>query len=289
MLYHSMIERYHIINSRERIMSNKKNSIERLKVYLVIVIALIAVLLILPIPVKLLDIIMAMNLAFALAILVMALNAKTKADMPLFPTTVLISTIISLAINISAARIVLVKGADFNGYLICHAGSLMTGFGRINLYAGLAVFITIYLSIILFIAKGATRIAEVAVRFTLDSLPGKQMAIDIAFSTGSISMKEAETKKDNIMKELDFICALDGAGKFFFGNAKAGIIILAAILIGGSAIDHFVRGNTINNAIETYAFLAIGYGLLSIAPVFLVSMAAGIVVAKEAGGKDQIL
>ena len=254
--------------------------------YFAAAVLIIAVLLIIPIPARLLDILISVNLLFALYILVTALYAKKTGDIPLFPTIVLIFTVFCLAVNLSAARMALVKGADINGFLIRHAGSLMTGSGRINLYAGLGIFFVVYTGIILFIAKGATRIAEVSARFALDSLPGKQMAIDVAFSTGSISMKEAETQKKDILDELDFLASLDGTGKFLQGNVKAGIIITAGIIIGGTVMDCLLRGNSIAQALETYAFLAIGCGILSIVPVFLVSIAVGIMASKAAGSKN---
>jgi len=264
-------------------MSNKKISITPLNIYMLIIIVLITTIIILPIPVKILDVLMAMNLALALSILLLVILKKNKRGIILLPTITLISTLFSLAVNICATRLILLTGAEFNGILIRFVTNIMSGYGRFSWPISFILFAAIYSCHIFITSKGIVRVTGAAVKFALDNMPGRLMEIDKSFSSGAISREEAGAGKMQITQEADFFGALDGGGKFIAGNAKMGIIITAVIIIGGTMTDHMLRGYTIKNALETYAFLAIGCGILSIVPVFLVSLAVGI--AAAGGGR----
>ena len=150
-----------------------------------------------------------------------------------------------------------------------------------RLAIGFSLFIAITAIHVLTIAKGATRIAEVSVRFTLDSLPGRQMTIEADYSSGAIDQKEAALRKEQLHRELDFYDALDGVRKFIFGNVKTGIIITVIIIVGGIIIGMLFREESLNDALVTYISLAIGSGILSMFPASMVSVAIGIVVTRE--------
>ena len=261
-------------------MKSKENNWRSARTGIVaIAVVMIATLLIMPIPVLLLDILMSVNLILSFGILVMVVRAQKIKDIPLLPTLVLLSVIYSLAVDISASRLILVKGEEFNGVLIRFVSGLVAGSGEIGLIVGFIVFIAITAFYVLVIVKGTVRIAEVAARFALDSLPGKQMAIDAEFSAGTISEEEAKARKLELQQECDFYGALDGASRFISGSAKVEILITVIIIIAGALIDHGLRSKDVYDAIEAYAFLAIGSGILFMAPAGLISAAVGVIVA----------
>ena len=239
--------------------------------------------LIIPIPTLALDILIAVNLLFALTIIFSVVCTKKAADFSSLPTLLRLSTIFGLAVNIAAAMLILIKGADFDGRLIRFVSSIFFHSEEItDLIIGSAIFFIIIAINVLVIAKGATRIAEVACRFTLDSMQVKMMTIETEYGSGAINEEEALSRKMAVQKESDFLCTLDGAGKIITGYEKVKIFIIGAIIIGGVLIDTLLNGKSANEAILIYIPLAVGSGILFMIPSFLASTAAGIIVTREA-------
>ena len=243
-------------------------------------------LIIIPIPVLLLDILMGLNILLAILILFIVLYIKKATDFSLFPSIVLVSTVFCLIVNVCAARLIWIKGADFDGRLIRFVSSLIVGPEADRLIIGLIIFLAIATVHTLIIAKGAMRGAEVAARFLLDSLQGKQMAIDAEYSSGVIDQNEAVCRKQALQQESDFFGALDGASHFMSGIAKVGIFITAVIIIAGTLIDHLIREIALSDAIATYFILAIGSGILFMIPASIVAIAVGTVVTRLAFRND---
>jgi len=257
-------------------------NIEKLPGFLpaILVIAVVLIILI-PFPAMVLDILILLNLIKAFLILLIVLNTKKITDFSLFPTVLLMSTIFGLAINISSVRLILTKGADFDGLTIGLVSSIAAGSGEINsLIVGFAGFIVFAAVVVLVIAKGATRVSEVAACLSLDSMQSKMLAVETEYSSGSIIEEEARKRKTEIQKESDFYCAMDGAVKFISGNVKMTIFIITAIIAGGIAIDTLMHGIAIYDAAKTYIPLSIANGVLFLLPDFLVLLAAEIAVTR---------
>jgi len=241
----------------------------------------IVVSIIFPMPTFLLDALMAVNLIFSLLILLIVLYTNKPTDFSLFPTLLLVSTIFSLALNVSSTRCILRDGAAFNGKMIKAFSTFVVGTsGTQGIVIGFIIFIIIIAVQVIVITKGATRVSEVAARFTLDSMPVRMMAVDNEYSSGSITEQEAQAKKDDIKREADFYGSMDGASKFISGNVKVGVFIIIVEMIGGFIIGSSMYGES--NVISTYIGLAIGDGLVTQLPALLISTAMGIVVTRAA-------
>jgi flagellar biosynthesis protein FlhA len=242
----------------------------------------VVVMLIVPIPTVLLDAMMALNLILALLILLIVLYTRRPTEFSVFPTMLLVSTVFGLALNVSSTRLILSKGIKFDGRMVKAFSTFVVGTGGSEgLVIGFVIFIVIIAVQAVVITKGATRVAEVAARFTLDALPGKQMAIEAEYNSGAISEEEALKRKNDLQREVDFYGAMDGASKFVSGNVKIGIFITVINLLGGIIIGMAIHGEALGTAVSTYTALTIGDGLLSQFPSLLVSTATGIIVTRS--------
>ncbi|MDR2551755.1 MAG: flagellar biosynthesis protein FlhA [Treponema sp.] len=242
----------------------------------------VVIMLVIPLPTVLLDALMAMNLILALLILLIVLYTKKATDFSSFPTVLLVSTVFSLALNVSSTRLILTQGAGFNGRMVRAFSSFVVGSGGTEgLVVGFVIFIVIIAVQAVVITKGATRIAEVAARFTLDALPGKQMAIEAEYNSGAITEEESIARKNDLQREVDFYGAMDGSSKFISGNVKVGILITAVNIVGGIIIGAVLHGEAVSTAVGTYITFSIGDGLLSQFPALLVSTATGIIVTRS--------
>ena len=261
---------------------------------------LLPVMILIPLPTPLLDSLMALNLAFAILVLITTLYSRKNIDISLLPTCILVFSIFSLFIQIACARLILTQGEAFDGKMVRTFSAFAVSSGGLDgLIVGFIIFISIMLVLLLVIIRGAVRASEVAARFCHDSLPGKQMAIDAKYNSGVIDDKEAAMQKGALHKECDFYGALDGAGKFIHGAAKAWITIFAVCFIGviilckgitlygetitdGVSLKITIHCEPLIGAMQTHMPLLIGNSLVSQLPVFLISIAMGIVVTRAA-------
>ena len=234
---------------------------------------------IIPIPSFLLDVLFALNLGIALMLLFNVMFVKEVLDMSYFPTILLFTTIFRISLNVSSTRLILLDGNP--GNVVMTFGTFV---GGDNLVVGAIVFIVLILIQFLVINKGSERIAEVTARFTLDAMPGKQMAIDADLNTGAITDKEARERRTKIQEESNFFGAMDGATKYVKGDAVAGLIITLINLVGGLITGMMSQGLDIGEALEMYGILTIGDGLVSQIPSLVISLSTGILVTK--GSKD---
>ncbi|WP_426040407.1 flagellar biosynthesis protein FlhA [Brevundimonas sp. TWP2-3-4b1] len=251
----------------------------------------VILLLILPVPKMLLDLLLAISLVSSVLILMTALMMKRPLDFAIFPTVLLISTLFRLGLNLASTRLVLThghEGHDAAGQVINAFGALMMGGSFI---IGIIIFAIILVVNFVVITKGSTRIAEVSARFTLDSMPGKQMAIDADLSSGLITEDQAKLRRKELEQESTFFGAMDGASKFVRGDAVAGLIIVAINAIGGILIGTIQHGLPIGEAANTYIQLTIGDGLVTQVPAIIISIAAGFLVSKAGveGSADKAL
>ncbi|MBC8127290.1 MAG: FHIPEP family type III secretion protein, partial [Gloeobacteraceae cyanobacterium ES-bin-144] len=234
-------------------------------------------LLILPVPPFILDLLLTVSIALSLLILLIILYVEEPADFTGFPTLLLFITLFRLSLNVASTRLILLDG---------YAGHVIEAFGnfvvRGNYIVGFVVFFILVLINFIVITKGAGRIAEVAARFTLDAMPGKQMAIDAELSAGVITELEARTRRRKVEQEADFYGAMDGASKFVRGDAIAAILITLINVLGGFAIGVMQRGLTVAESLQRYTLLSIGDGLVSQVPALITSMAAGLLVTRAA-------
>ncbi|AEJ19669.1 flagellar biosynthesis protein FlhA [Gracilinema caldarium] len=255
---------------------------DRSDLFVAIGVVAVVMMLIIPLPTVLLDALMALNLVLALLILLIVLYTKRPTDFSIFPTILLVSTVFGLAINVSSTRLILSQGARFDGKMIKAFSSFVVGSGGTEgLVIGFVIFIVIIAVQAIVITKGATRVAEVAARFALDALPGKQMAIEAEYNSGAITEEEAFRRKNELQREVDFYGAMDGASKFVSGNVKVGIFITVINVLGGIIIGVSLHGENIIAALGTYTTFSIGDGLLSQFPALLVSTATGIIVTRS--------
>lgn len=236
-------------------------------------------LMLIPLPAGFLDFFLALSITISVLIFVVSLFIQSPLDISVFPGLLLISTLFRLSLNISSTRLILIDG---------YAGKVIETFGQFvvsgNYIVGFIVFIILLIVQFLVIVKGSGRISEVAARFTLDAMPGKQMAIDADLNTGLITEAEARKRRDNISREAEFYGAMDGAGKFVKGDAIAGLIINVINIVGGFIIGIGQRGLALTDALQQYTILTIGDGLVSQIPALLISTAAGMVVTRSAAG-----
>ncbi|KAA8784646.1 flagellar biosynthesis protein FlhA [Paenibacillus sp. 4624] len=235
----------------------------------------IVLMMILPIPIWLLDMLLVINISIALMILLVAMNSKEALQFSIFPALLLITTLFRLALNISTTKLILGKGDA--GAVVATFGSWIAG-GEIAI--GFIVFLILVVVQFIVITKGSERVAEVAARFTLDAMPGKQMSIDADLNAGLINEQQARERRSKIEREADFYGAMDGASKFVKGDAIASIIILLINLIGGFIIGMTVHGLDFATSLSTYSVLTIGDGLVSQIPALLISTAAGLIVTR---------
>ncbi len=230
--------------------------------------------LLIPLPGAILDILLALNLALTLLLLVITLGAKQPLDFSVFPSMLLLLTLLRLTLNVATTRAILLHG---------EAGSIVRAFGdyvvQRNLLVGLVVFGILVVIQFIVVTKGAGRISEVAARFILDAMPGKQMAIDAELNAGAIDEPEARRRREHLVSEAEFHGAMDGASKFVRGDAIAGLIITGINLIGG-IIMGLMRGMDVANAVHTYSVLTIGESLVSQLPAFIIAIASGVLVTK---------
>ena len=237
--------------------------------------------LILPMPEMLLDILLALNISIAMVVLFNAMFSNEVLNMSAFPTILLFTTMFRISLNVSSTRLILSKG---------EAGSVIRTFGEFvggnNLVIGVIVFFILIMVQFMVINRGSERVAEVTARFTLDAMPGKQMAIDADLNTGAITDAEAKKRRDKIQEESAFFGAMDGAVKYVKGDAVLGLIITIINLAGGTAMGVIFLGQSANQAFENYAIMAIGDGLVSQIPSLMISMATGILVTKASKEAD---
>ena len=245
------------------------------------VIAVIAMMLI-PLPTVLLDTFQSFNLLLSLLVILLVLFTRHTTDFSVFPTLLLISTVFGLALNISSTRLILAKGQKFDGQLIKAFSRFVVGTsGPEGLVIGFIIFIILIAVQYIVITKGATRVAEVAARFTLDGMVQKQMSIDAELASGALTEDEAMKKRRRLQKEVDFYSAMDGASKFVSGNVKVGILITIVNVVGGMIVGMIYHGEPFNLALTNYITLTIGDGLVSQFPSLLVSTATGIIVTRS--------
>jgi flagellar biosynthesis protein FlhA len=240
------------------------------------------VIMVIPIPSIVLDILLSFNITVSVIVLLVAMYTLKPLEFSVFPSLLLIATLLRLSLNVASTRLILLYGDGGTaaaGHVIKAFGSFVVGG---NYVVGLVVFLILVVINFVVITKGATRIAEVAARFTLDAMPGKQMSIDADLNAGLISDAEARERRTNIAREADFYGAMDGASKFVRGDAIAGIVITVINILGGLVIGVLQKGMSISAAAQNYTLLTIGDGLVSQIPALIVSTAAGIVVTQAA-------
>ena len=249
-----------------------------------VVLVMILAMIVVPLPPVLLDVLFTFNITFALLVLFAAFYTRKPLDFSAFPTVLLIATLLRLALNVAAARVILLHG--YRGDQA--AGVVIESFGRFvvggNYVVGIVVFAILVIINFVVITKGSTRIAEVTARFSLDAMPGKQMAIDADLNAGVINQEQAKTRRETVAAESDFYGSMDGASKFVRGDAVAAILIIMINLVGGLVVGVFQHGMSLSSAAHTYTLLSIGDGLVAQIPSLVISIAAGILVSR--GGED---
>jgi flagellar biosynthesis protein FlhA len=245
------------------------------------VIVAIVLAFILPLPGTVIDVLLAINIMISVIILLNTIYMKEALQMSIFPSLLVMTTLFRLALNVNTTRLIIGRG---------EAGGVIQGFGRFvggnDLVVGFIIFIVITLVNFIVITRGAERVAEVAARFTLDAMPGKQMAIDADLNSGLINETEAKERRKKIQKEADFYGAMDGASKFVKNDAVMGIVITILNVVGGIIMGMVTRGETIQEALQTYAILTIGDGLVSQIPALMISTSTSFIVTRAASESE---
>jgi flagellar biosynthesis protein FlhA len=240
----------------------------------------------LPLPPVLLDVLFTFNIVLALIVILVSVSSRRPLDFSVFPTVILGTTLMRLALNVASTRVVLLRGHEGTAA----AGHVIEAFGNVviggNFVVGIVVFVILMIINFVVVTKGAERISEVSARFTLDALPGKQMAIDADLNAGLINQEKAQQRRKDVANEADFYGAMDGASKFVRGDAIASILILLINLIGGVAIGALMHGLSMGDAFRQYALLTIGDGLVAQIPALLLSAAAAILVTRISDSGD---
>src|SRR4051812_8191618 len=262
-------------------MANAQSKLKRFfrqgDLWLVVGVFATILVLIIPIPPLALDMFLSISIALSLLILLIILYVEEPADFTSFPTLLLFVTLFRLALNVASTRLILLDG---------YAGHLIEAFGafvvRGNYVVGFVIFAILVLINFVVITKGAGRIAEVAARFTLDAMPGKQMAIDAELNAGIITEEQARARRRKVEQEADFYGAMDGASKFVRGDAIAAVLITIINVLGGFGIGIMQRGMTVSEALQRFTLLSIGDGLVSQVPALITSVAAGMLVTRAA-------
>ncbi|MFN3544727.1 MAG: flagellar biosynthesis protein FlhA [Thiobacillus sp.] len=251
-----------------------------------IFIVLVLAMLVLPLPPIALDMLFTFNIALSIMVLLVSLSTKKALEFAVFPTVLLLSTLLRLSLNVASTRVVLLEGhtgSDAAGKVIEAFGYFLVGG---NYTVGIIVFLILVVINFIVITKGAGRIAEVSARFTLDAMPGKQMAIDADLNAGLIDENEARRRRAEISQESDFYGSMDGASKFVRGDAIAGILILIINIVGGLLVGVFQHDLGLSDAARNYTLLAIGDGLVAQIPALVISIAAGVVVSRVSTDED---
>jgi flagellar biosynthesis protein FlhA len=242
--------------------------------------------LMLPLPPFLLDMLFSFNIALSLVILLAVVYVMRPLEFAAFPTVVLMATLLRLALNIASTRVVLLHGHDGPGA----AGKVIEAFGEFviggNFAVGLVVFAIITIINFVVVTKGATRVSEVTARFTLDAMPGKQMAIDADLNAGLLTQEQARERRQEVREEADFYGSMDGASKFVRGDATAGILILIINIVGGFFVGVMQHGLSAGEAAKTYTLLTIGDGLVAQVPALMLSVAAAVIVTRVSKSQD---
>jgi flagellar biosynthesis protein FlhA len=243
----------------------------------VLIVVLVLIMFIIPLPPFILDFLITINICIAFVVILLTMNIRKGLDLSVFPTLLLITTLFRLSLNVSSARLILSEA---------RAGDVIHAFGEVmargNPIVGFVLFIILTIIQFVVITKGSERVAEVAARFTLDAMPGKQMSIDADLNAGLINETDARTRRREIEREADFYGAMDGASKFVKGDAIANILIIIINLVGGFIIGMLQKGMQFNDALVTYSLLTIGDGLVTLIPALLLSTATGILVTRSA-------
>jgi flagellar biosynthesis protein FlhA len=251
-----------------------------------IVILMLLAMIVLPLPAFLLDLFFTFNIALSLVVLLVTVYSLRPLDFAMFPSMLLVATLLRLALNVASTRVVLLDGHNGGD----SAGKVIEAFGEFviggNYAVGLVVFAILVIINFVVVTKGAGRVAEVSARFTLDAMPGKQMAIDADLNSGLIDQNEARTRREEVGREADFYGAMDGASKFVRGDAIAGILILMINIIGGLAIGMGQHDLDLSTAMRNYALLTIGDGLVAQLPSLLLSTSAAIIVTRVSKAED---
>jgi len=253
-----------------------------------IAVGIIGILLVMmiPLPTCILDVLLSLNITFSLVILLVAVFVMKPLDFSVFPSVLLVATLFRLSLNVASTRLILLHGSEGSraaGRVIESFGSFVVGG---NFVIGLIVFLVLVLINFIVITKGATRIAEVAARFTLDAMPGKQMSIDADLNAGLITDDDARRRRGEVEQEADFYGAMDGASKFVRGDAIAGVIITLINIMGGLVIGVFQQKMAIGDAARAYTLLTVGDGLVTQVPALIVSTAAGMLVTRSTSSTD---
>ncbi len=251
------------------------NFFQRSELWLSTTFLVTLVVLIVPLPTFLLDMFLACNIAAAIMLLLVTLGAKTPLDVSVFPSLLLLLTLFRLSLNVATTRLILLD-ADA-GKIVLTFGDYVVGG---NLIVGVVIFLILVTIQFIVITKGATRISEVNARFTLDAMPGKQMAIDAELNSGAIDEKQAKSRRANLTREAEFYGAMDGASKYVRGDAIAGLIIMIVNILGGMMLG-IIDGQTVGEALQLYSILTIGDGLVSQIPALVIATSAGILVTKS--------
>ena len=273
-----------LLASTDKLRNLKLNNFKGLGTPLLVMAALAMV--IFPMPAFLLDILFAFNISLALIVLLVAVYTKRPLDFAAFPSILLITTLLRLALNVASTRVVLLEGhngGDAAGTVIGAFGSVVIGG---NYAVGLVVFFILVIINFVVVTKGAGRVSEVSARFTLDAMPGKQMAIDADLNAGLINQEQAKLRRAEVTQEADFYGAMDGASKFVRGDAIAGILILFINIIGGFIIGMVQHGLSFSEAVEVYTLLTIGDGLVAQLPSLLLSIATALIVTRQNVSQD---
>lgn len=251
-----------------------------------VLILIMLAMMVVPLPPFILDLLFTFNISLALIILLAGIYVSRPLEFAVFPTVLLIATLLRLSLNIASTRVVLLEGhngTDAAGKVIQAFGEFVVGG---NTAVGLVIFFMLVIINFVVVTKGATRVAEVSARFTLDSMPGKQMAIDADLNAGVIGQEEAKQRRQEVSQEADFYGSMDGAGKFVRGDAVAGILILLITIIGGLAVGVLQHGMSFSAAAQNYTLLTIGDGLVAQIPSLLLSTAAGLIVTRVSSSQD---
>src|SRR5690554_4928363 len=240
----------------------------------------------LPIPPFLLDVFFTFNIALSIVVLLVCVYAMRPMDFAVFPTVLLVATLLRLALNVASTRVVLLHGHEGGDA----AGKVIEAFGEVviggNYAVGVVVFAILMIINFIVITKGAGRVSEVSARFTLDAMPGKQMAIDADLNAGLIDSEQAKLRRTEVASEADFYGSMDGASKFVKGDAVAGILILVINVIGGFAVGMVQHGLSFGDAVSAYTLLAIGDGLVAQIPSLLLSTATAIMVTRSRSSEN---
>ena len=250
--------------------------------FIAIGIIVVVAMMLIPLPTPLLDAFMALNLMGSLAIILMVLYSKKPSEFSIFPTLLLIATVFGLGLNISSTRLILLKGAAFDGRIIrAFSRFVVGGAGSESLVIGIIIFVILIAVQLVVITRGATRSAEVAARFTLDGMVQKNLSIDSQVSSGAISPEEGMRRKAALRQEVDFYSAMDGASKFVSGNVKVGILITLVNIFGGLVVGICFKNELFGDAVRNYTTLTIGDGLVTQFPALLISTATAMIVTRS--------